>query len=165
MEWDDLWVFIAVGQAGSLRKAAGALRLGQPTIGRPFHQLELSVGARLFERSANGHRLTREGQKLLPMAQGMADAAAAIDRRRAALGGDVRSAVRIVASEWAAWFLAPRLSALADPHGDLSEIEADSWLLVHPDLKAVPRVRHVMERVRGLSRPAGPTFEDSVRVP
>jgi hypothetical protein len=30
------------------------------------------------------------------------------------------------------------------------EIEADYWLLVHPDLKAVPRVRHVMERIRGV---------------
>lgn len=111
MQWDDLRVFLAVAQGGSLRKAARALRLGQPTIGRHLHQLELSVGARLFERSANWHRLTREGKKLPPMAQSMADAAAAIDRRRAALGSDVRSAVRIVAGEWATRFLAPRLSA------------------------------------------------------
>ncbi len=132
MQWDDLRVFLAVAQGGSLRKAARALRLGQPTIGRHLHQLELSVGARLFERSANGHRLTREGKKLLPMAQSMADAAAAIDRRRAALGSDVRSAVRIVAGEWAARFLAPRLSALADPHGDLSVSLTESHL--DPDL-------------------------------
>jgi DNA-binding transcriptional LysR family regulator len=84
MQWDDLRVFLALAQAGSLRKAAGALRLGRPTIGRHLDQLELTVGARAFERSANGHRPTREGQKPLPMAQGMADAAAAIDRRRAA---------------------------------------------------------------------------------
>src|SRR6266542_4406028 len=132
MQWDDLRVFLAVAQGGSLRKATRALRLGQPTIGRHLHQLELSVGARLFERSANGHRLTREGKKLLPMAQSMADAAAAIDRRRAALGSDVRSAVRIVAGEWAARFLAPRLSALADPDGDLSVSLTESHL--DPDL-------------------------------
>jgi len=29
---------------------------------------------------------------------------------------------------------------------------ADYWLLVHPDLKAVPRVRHVMERICGVFR-------------
>ena len=132
MQWDDLRVFLAIGQTGSLRKAAGALGLGQPTIGRHLHQLELSVGARLFERSVNGHRLTREGQKLLPMAHGMADAAAAIDRRRAALGSHVRSAVRIVAGEWAARFLAPRLSELANPHRDLSVSLTESHLV--PDL-------------------------------
>jgi DNA-binding transcriptional LysR family regulator len=132
VQWDDLRVFLAVAQAGSLRKAARALRLGQPTIGRHLHQLERSVGARLFERSPNGHRLTREGEKLLPLAQSMADAAAAIDRRRAALGSDVRSAVRIVAGEWAARFLAPRLSALADGHGGLSVSLTESHL--DPDL-------------------------------
>ena len=45
MQWDDLRVFFPVAQAGSLREAAGALRLGQATIGRHLHQLELSVGA------------------------------------------------------------------------------------------------------------------------
>ena len=87
MQWDDLRVFLAVAQGGSLRMAARALRLGQPTTGRHLRQLELSVGARLFERSANGHRLTREEKKPLPMAESRADAAAAIDRRRAALRG------------------------------------------------------------------------------
>jgi DNA-binding transcriptional LysR family regulator len=87
VQWDDLRVFLAVAQGGSLRKVARALRFGQPTIGRHLPELELSVGARLFERSANGHRLTREGKKLLPMAQSMANASAAIGRRRAALRG------------------------------------------------------------------------------
>jgi DNA-binding transcriptional LysR family regulator len=44
MQWADLRIFLPVAEAGSLRKAAGALRLGQPTIGRHLHQLELSVG-------------------------------------------------------------------------------------------------------------------------
>jgi DNA-binding transcriptional LysR family regulator len=43
VQGDDLRVFLAVAQGGSLRKAARALRLGQPTIGRHLHQLELSV--------------------------------------------------------------------------------------------------------------------------
>ena len=41
----------------------------------------------------------------------------------------------------------PLLKRLTPP---IEEIEADYWLLVHPDLKAVPRVRHVMERIRGV---------------
>jgi DNA-binding transcriptional LysR family regulator len=41
----------------------------------------------------------------------------------------------------------PSLIRLTPP---IEEVEADYWLLVHPDLKAVPRVRHVMEWIRGV---------------
>ena len=133
MHWDDLRVFLAVAQAGSLRRAARALRIGQPTIGRHVRELERSIGARLFERSPDGHRLTREGQDLLPMAQSMADAATAIDRRRAAFAGDAGGNVRVVAGEWVARFLAPRLAGLASAHDDLSVTLAESHL--EPDLE------------------------------
>jgi DNA-binding transcriptional LysR family regulator len=120
VQWDDLRVFLAVAESGSLRRAAHALRLGQPTVGRHLRQLERSMGAKLFERSPDGHRLTREGQDLLPMAQTMADTATAIDRRRAAFGPDAGGAVRIMAGEWVARFLAPRLANLAEAHDDLT---------------------------------------------
>ena len=81
VQWDDLRVFLAVAQAGSLRRAARALHLGQPTVVRHLRQLEHGARARLFERTPDGHRLTTWGQDLLPMAQSMADAATAIDRR------------------------------------------------------------------------------------
>ena len=133
MQWDDLRVFLAVAQAGSLRRAARALRLGQPTVGRHIRQLEHSVGAPLFERSPDGHRLTREGQDLLPMAQSMADAATAIDRRRAAFGPEAGGGVRVVAGEWVSRFLAPRLAELADAHDDLTISLAESHQ--DPDLE------------------------------
>ena len=133
MEWDDLRVFLAVAQAGSLRRAARVLRVGQPTVGRHVRHLERSIGARLFERSPDGHRLTREGQDLLPMAQSMADAATAIDRRRAAFGADAGGAVRVVAGEWVSRFLAPRLAGLAGAHDDLTVTLAESHL--DPDLE------------------------------
>ena len=78
MQWDDLRVFLAMAQAGSLRRAARALGLGQPTVVRHLRQLERVLGARLFERTPDGHRLTRWGQDLLPMAQSMAAAATAM---------------------------------------------------------------------------------------
>ena len=133
MQWDDLRVFLAVAQAGSLRRAARALRLGQPTVGRHLRQLERSVGAPLFERSPDGHRLTREGQELLPMAQNMADAATAIDRRRAGFGPDLGGSVRVMAGEWVARFLAPRLADLAAAHGDLTITLAETHQ--DPDLE------------------------------
>jgi DNA-binding transcriptional LysR family regulator len=120
MQWDDLRVFLAVAQAGSLRRAARVLRLGQPTVVRRLRQLEQALGARLFERTPDGHRLTRGGQDLLPMAQSMAEAVTTIDRRRAAFGDEAAGVVRVAAGEWAARFLAPRLVDLARTHGDLT---------------------------------------------
>ena len=132
MQWDDVRVFLAVAQAGSLRRAARVLRIGQPTVARRLRQLEKSLGARLFERTPDGHRLTRAGNDLLPMAQSMADAATTMDRRRAAFGDEPGGAVRIVAGEWVSRFLAPRLTELA-ANGDLTVSLAESH--IDPDLE------------------------------
>jgi DNA-binding transcriptional LysR family regulator len=119
VHWDDLRVFLAVAQAGSLRRAARALRLGQPTLIRHLRQLEQSLGTRLFERTPDGHRLTKWGEHLLPMAQSMADTATAIDRQRMTFGDDAGGVVRVAAGEWVSRFLAPHLATAASLHGDL----------------------------------------------
>jgi len=141
VQWDDLRVFLAIAQAGSLRRAARVLGFGQPTVIRHLRQLEHSLGTRLFERTPDGHRLTKGGQQLMPMAQSMAEAATAIDRRRMAFGDDGSGVVRVSAGEWPARFLAPRLGSLSDGHAhltvelvethnepDLDRREADLWI-------------------------------------
>ena len=133
MQWDDLKVFLAVAQAGSLRRAARVLKLGQPTVARRVRQLEKDLGVRLFERTPDGHRLTPGGQSLLPLGQNMADAATSIERRRAAIGDDGRGDVRIVANEWVARLLAPHLAELAGAHAGLTVSLAESHL--EPDLE------------------------------
>jgi DNA-binding transcriptional LysR family regulator len=133
VQWDDLRVFLAVAEAGSLRRAARALRIGQPTVARHLRQLEQSLGGRLFERTPDGHRLTRDGQDLLPLAQRMADSASAIDRRRASFGDDADAAIRIVTNEWPARFLAPRLGTLVAVRERLAVALAESHL--EPDLE------------------------------
>ncbi|HYE90520.1 MAG TPA: LysR family transcriptional regulator [Terriglobales bacterium] len=132
MRWDDLKVFLAVAQAGSLRRAAKVLRLGQPTVARHVRELEKALGARLFERTRDGHQLTAAGHSLLPLGRTMADAAHAIDRRRASFADERGGTVRVVANEWAARLLAPRLGELADAHPDLTVSLAESHL--EPDL-------------------------------
>ena len=141
MQWDDLRVFLAIAQAGSLRRAARVLGYGQPTVIRHLRQLEQSLGTRLFERTPDGHRLTKGGQHLMPMAQSMAEAATAIDRRRMAFGDDGAGVVRVSAGEWPSRFLAPRLGSLSARHADvtvelvethtdpdLDRREADLWI-------------------------------------
>jgi DNA-binding transcriptional LysR family regulator len=73
LRWDDLKLFLAVHEQGSLSGAARALKLGQPTLSRRIAELEEAVGEALFERQSQGARLTAAGRKLLPAAQSMAE--------------------------------------------------------------------------------------------
>lgn len=75
-KWDDLRLFLAVAEHGSLSAAARRLKLGQPTLSRRIGELEQLVGEALFVRQSQGVQLTVAGQKLLPAAQGMAEWAA-----------------------------------------------------------------------------------------
>jgi DNA-binding transcriptional LysR family regulator len=76
LRWDDLQLFLAVAEEGSLSGAARRLRLGQPTMSRRMHELELQVGETLFDRVSQGSPLTPTGLRLLPAAQRMAEWAA-----------------------------------------------------------------------------------------
>lgn len=73
LRWDDLKLFLAVHEQGSLSGAARKLKLGQPTLSRRIAELEESVGEALFDRQNQGARLTAAGLKLLPAAQSMAE--------------------------------------------------------------------------------------------
>ena len=73
LRWDDLNLFFAVHEQGSLSVASRVLKLGQPTLSRRIAELEEVVGEALFERQSQGSVLTLAGQKLLPAAQSMAE--------------------------------------------------------------------------------------------
>ncbi len=73
LRWDDLKLFLAVYEQGSLSGAARVLKLGQPTLSRRIAELEEVVGEALFDRQSQGVTLTAAGQKLLPAAQSMAE--------------------------------------------------------------------------------------------
>lgn len=73
LRWDDLEIFLAVHEQGSLSGASRVLKLGQPTVSRRIAELEEVVGEVLFERQSQGASLTAAGQKLLPAARYMAE--------------------------------------------------------------------------------------------
>jgi DNA-binding transcriptional LysR family regulator len=73
LRWDDLNLFLAVHEQGSLSGAARMLKLGQPTLSRRIAELEMMVGEALFVRQSQGTMLTSAGQKLLPAVQSMAE--------------------------------------------------------------------------------------------
>lgn len=94
--WDDLRLFLAAAEAGSLSGAAARLGLGQATLSRRVAALEERLGTRLFQRSRAGLLPTAAAEALLPHARAMAEAArmggAALQGAEARPEGPVRIA-------------------------------------------------------------------------
>jgi DNA-binding transcriptional LysR family regulator len=106
--WDDLKLFLAVAESGSVSSAARRLRLGQPTVSRRLQALEHMVGARLFLRSVAGTALTATGERLLGPARRMAELAGEAGRAAEARDHAPRGLVRITSTPLISFeFLAP----------------------------------------------------------
>lgn len=73
--WDDIRLFLAIAESGSLSQAARRLNWGQPTVSRRLVELEEEIGATLFERSLKGTVLSPAGESCLQAAKQMAEAA------------------------------------------------------------------------------------------
>jgi DNA-binding transcriptional LysR family regulator len=69
MDIPRLEAFIEVARLGSMRAAARSLHLGQPALSARIVALESELGARVFERTRRGVRLTLAGRALLPHAE------------------------------------------------------------------------------------------------
>lgn len=67
VSFDALWRFAEVAEAGSVRKAAQRLDLGQPQLTRQLAALEAVVGTALLDRGTAGSRPTPEGERLLAL--------------------------------------------------------------------------------------------------
>lgn len=64
MNWDDLRIFSAVANAGTLSGAARDLSLNHSTVYRRINALEESQSVRLFDRLERGYQLTSEGEEM-----------------------------------------------------------------------------------------------------
>src|SRR5215467_16081670 len=65
MKLQDLHVFMAVAQAGSMGKAARHLNTSQPNISKSIADLEHALGVRLLDRHRQGVEPTEYGRALL----------------------------------------------------------------------------------------------------
>jgi DNA-binding transcriptional LysR family regulator len=70
--WNEVELFLAVAEAGSLSAAAKRLKTTQPTVSRRLADLEASLGEPLFARSVDGTVPTSFGERMLPAARHMA---------------------------------------------------------------------------------------------
>jgi len=158
--WDDLKLFLAVAETGSLSSAARRLRIGQPTVSRKLAALEYTLGATLFRRSAEGATLTSAGERLLEPARRMAEWAGEAGRVAEARSHAPTGLVRITAAPFVCFdFVAPfaawlrqkqpgiRVEVLsATSHLDLARGEADLALRLRaptqPDLTLLATRTH-----------------------
>jgi DNA-binding transcriptional LysR family regulator len=115
--WDDVRIFLAVAEAGSVSGAARQLRLGQPTISRRLAEMEQAMGARLFARGVGGATLTSAGERLLAPARNMAEWAGEVARVAESDTAEPRGLVRITASPYTCFdFVAPFAAWVSSRH-------------------------------------------------
>src|SRR5205814_9741861 len=93
LDWNDVRIFLAVAESGSLNAAARTLGMTQPTISRRMEDLEIRLGARLFRRSSKGIQLTEPGETMRGLAVSMARFGGSIVRDVA--GSDREDAGRV----------------------------------------------------------------------
>ncbi|MEO8543450.1 MAG: LysR family transcriptional regulator [Burkholderiaceae bacterium] len=112
-DWALVKSFVAVLDAGSLMGAARRLQAQQPTLSRHIAELELQLGAPLFERTGRGVIPTAAGLAIAEAARQMEDGATALARSLAKSRDATTGTVRISASQVAAtWLLPPLLARL-----------------------------------------------------
>jgi DNA-binding transcriptional LysR family regulator len=115
--WELYRSFLAVMREGSLSGAARSLGMTQPSLGRHIRELEEALGASLFARSPQGLAPTDLAHELLPHAQAMASASAALRRAASQQQNTVAGVVRIAASVMiGAEVLPPILAAFRQQH-------------------------------------------------
>jgi DNA-binding transcriptional LysR family regulator len=120
LDWGMLPSFLAIVRTGRLTAAAAQLRIDHSTLSRRIQQLEEGLQAQLFDRRAQGYKLTPQGERLLDFAQKMENLAfmamSEVGTSRLRVAGEVRVGAT---DGLGSMFLAPRLTKLRDAHPDL----------------------------------------------
>lgn len=78
--------FAAVAEHRHFGRAAGALRVAQPSLSRQIRRLEQQIGVRLFDRTPQSTRLTEAGEVFLPRAKALLELDVAVSPGRRLLG-------------------------------------------------------------------------------
>lgn len=115
--WDDIRIFLAIAETGSLSAAAVALGSSQATVGRRLRALERSLGLRLAERVSNRIVLTEAGRRIEARARAMTAPADGVLREARLIAEGADEPVRISATGSVALFLATHLAELVGDGG------------------------------------------------
>jgi len=128
LDWNGLQFILALARHQALDRAAEELGVDPSTVSRRVRAMERDVGARVFDRTATGHRLTVVGQRLLETAERVEADIASMEREASQADQRLEGVVRIATSDA---FGRHRLSAITGsfrqqhPHVDF-ELVADN---------------------------------------
>lgn len=109
MNFDQIQTFITVFQLGNFQKASERLYVPQPTISHRINQLEKELGKPLILRGKGKNRLTREGEKFLPYAYKIIEAAKEGKQAVTKLETDSNGLIRIGSSNSFASYTLPKI--------------------------------------------------------
>lgn len=155
----QLQLLVAIGDCGSIARAAAQLHVSQPAATQALADLERLLGLKLFERHARGMRATGAGRALLTAARailaGLREAAESL----AAISHGAPAVLRLGAIPAATAALMPALlAAFAGAHPDVHlDLQEDHGSRLLPLLTAGNLDAVFCRRPRAL--PAGFVFE------
>ncbi|MFK8053766.1 MAG: LysR family transcriptional regulator [Woeseiaceae bacterium] len=120
-DWDDVRIFLAIVEHGSLSAAAESLDINQSTVSRRVSSLEEGLDVALFERNRGSRwAVTAAGEQMLSAAELMNDNANTIVREVVRNSTEVRGHVSVTFADVGSRYLAvPALSALAKLYPEL----------------------------------------------
>lgn len=96
---EQLQAFLIAAEGGSFSEAARRLNKAQSTVSTLVSNLEIEVGAELFDRSSRSPTLTPEGRALLREARGVVQALELFERRCDSLCAEVEDTLTIAIDE------------------------------------------------------------------
>jgi DNA-binding transcriptional LysR family regulator len=115
-----LELLVAVGECGSLSRAAASFGISQPSASERMRTLERRLGVQLLHRSTTGSRLTPEGQVVIDWALDVLRPARAFAEGVAALEAERDVRLRVAASLTLAEHLVPGwLVSLRELHPEI----------------------------------------------
>lgn len=99
LNWDDLQVFLAVVQHGSIVAAARALRVNHSTVLRRVGSLEATLAIRLFDRLPSGYALTTSGSDMAEQLAGITEQIDAAHRHGMGLDVEIKGVIRLTSTD------------------------------------------------------------------
>lgn len=126
LNWDDLRLVLAIGRHHTLSAAARELGVNHSTVSRRLATIEGTLGARLFERSAQGYEPTQAGHEVLRSATRVEEEVQTLDRRVAGRDARLSGRVRLTTLDLFAERLAPCFASFAEAYPNVElEISVD----------------------------------------
>lgn len=98
-DWSDLQYLLAVARHGSTLGASRAMGVNQSTVQRRLGELERCIGQPLVRRQPTGCQLTALGERLLPHARRVEEAALALQEQVNSARRDLTGVVRVTCPE------------------------------------------------------------------